>query len=287
MTEFKYPIIGNSAGAVGCIEGLRCIDKTGKIALVSEENYHVHSRALIPYYLDGKIDIGKMHYRPLDFYERSGVTLFLGQKAVGVDFARKEVELASGERLGYNKLLLATGGRPFFPPITGLDKENVFSFHSLNDALGIQKVLAKGAKNAVVLGGGVIGLMAAEVLSKKGLSVCVVELADRVLAPVVDETASAMVENSFEKRGVKIFKNTTIEEVHGGEQVESVSLKDGTVLPCDLLIVGVGVVPRVELVEGTEIKINRGIVVNKRMQTSVPDVYACGDCASNLQLRHR
>lgn len=279
MNKFDYLIIGNSAGAVGCIEGLRTVDKAGTIAVISEETHHVYSRALIPYYLDGKIDKEKMYYRPLNFYKRAGATLFSGKKATKVDFERKEVELNSGERVGYGKLLLATGGKPIIPPVPGLDKENVFTFVSYDDALNIEKALP-GTKDAVVLGGGVIGLMAAEVLKRKGLNVYVLELAERVLAPVIDETASAIVEKTFKEAGVEIFTRTTIQEIHGSDYVEKVTLTDGTVLPCDLLIVGVGVAPRVELVEGTEIEIARGIVVNKKMQTSVPDVYACGDCAS-------
>ncbi|MEW6275095.1 MAG: FAD-dependent oxidoreductase [Bacillota bacterium] len=278
MSKFAYLIIGNSAGAVGCVEAVREVDKEGSLALVSEEAHHVYSRALIPYYLDGKIDRAGMDYRPPDFYEKYGVTPFLGKAAVGVDFTRKEVALAGGERLGYGKLLLATGGRPFLPPLSGLNKGNVFTFLSLNDVLGIEKALP-GAKNAVILGGGVIGLMAAEVCKKKGLDVCVLELAERVLAPVVDETASALVENLFRENGVEISTKTTIKEIHGEDTVRGVTLTDGRMIPADLLIVAVGVVPRVELVKGTGIKINRGIVVDQRMQTSVPDVYACGDCA--------
>jgi len=188
------------------------------------------------------------------------------------------VELAGGERIGYGKLLLATGGKPFVPPLPGLEKQNVFTFLCFDDVLAIEKALP-GAKNAVILGGGVIGLMAAEVLRKKGLAVCVLELAGRVLAPVVDETVSALVESLFRENGVKIYTQTTALEVRGADSVQEVVLTGGHTIPADLLIVAVGVVPRTELVKGTGLKINRGIVVDQRMRTSVPDVYACGDCA--------
>ncbi|SFR07381.1 NAD(P)/FAD-dependent oxidoreductase [Desulfoscipio geothermicus] len=278
MRAYDYVIVGNSAGAAGCIEGLRCVDKSGSIAVIAEENRHIYSRALVPYYLDGKIAGEKMYYRPADFYKRAAVDL-LEDKAVKLDTALKRVELADGRLVGYGKLLLATGGRPIFPPIPGLDKKNVFSFHSLDDALGIEETLP-AAKNAVILGGGVIGLMAAEVLHRKGLQVHVLELADRLLAPVIDETASALVEKTFQEAGVEINTRNTIEKIHGADRVENITLRDGRTIPCDILIVGVGVTPRVELAEGTDIKINRGIVVNRNMQTSAPDVYACGDCAS-------
>ncbi|TYO96213.1 NAD(P)/FAD-dependent oxidoreductase [Desulfallas thermosapovorans] len=280
MGDYDYLIIGNSAGAVGCIEGLRSMDKNGTVALVAEEEHHVYSRALIPYYLGGQITRNKMYYRPRDFYDRARVSVIKERRAVKIHSAVRMVELDNGSRLGYGKLLLATGGKPVYPPISGLDKQqNVFSFHSMKDVLGIERELP-AVRSAVVLGGGVIGLMAAEVLHKRGLDVHVLELADRLLAPVVDETTSHLVEGALQKAGVTLYLNNTIDQVHGTQRVESVTLKDGRSIPCDLLIVGVGVAPRVELAQGTGIEVNRGIVVDKNMQTAVPGIYACGDCAS-------
>ncbi|AGL01791.1 NAD(P)/FAD-dependent oxidoreductase [Desulfoscipio gibsoniae] len=279
MGDYDYLIIGNSAGAVGCIEGLRSVDKNGTVALVAEEDYHVYSRALIPYYLGGQITRDKLYYRSLDFYDRARVSVINGHRAVKIDSTVRVVELDNGSRLGYGKLLLATGGKPIYPPIPGLDKQNVFSFHSMSDVLGIEKELA-AVQSAVVLGGGVIGLMAAEVLHKRGINVHVLELAERLLAPVVDATTSHLVEGALQKAGVTLYLKNTIDQVHGTERVESVTLKDGRNIPCDLLIVGVGVAPRVELAQGTDMEVNRGIVVDKRMQTAVPGIFACGDCAS-------
>ncbi len=279
--EYDVVIIGNSAGAVGCIETLRSKDRDITMAVISEEKYHTYSRALIPYYLAGKIDFDKLYYRPLDFYEKMNVIPLLGRKAVSVDFEKKMVKLDTGEEVKYGKLLLATGGKPFIPPMEGFDRslENVFSFVSLDDALGIEKILPE-SKKAVILGAGVIGLMAAEVLVKKGLEVHVVELADRVLAPVVDERTSQLVEKVFEENGVKIYTGVTIKKVNSeNNRVVSVILTSGNEIECDILIVAVGVVPRTELVQNTDVEVNRGILVNKKMETSVKDVYACGDCA--------
>lgn len=278
MNRFRYLIIGNSAGAVGCIEGIREVDPGGEIAVVSDEPHHVYSRALIPYYLAGKIGREKLFYRPGDFYEQNGVVPLLGKKAVRLDPAAKEVELADGGRIGYGKLLLATGAGPFVPPGIDLQKRNVFSFLSLDDVLAVEERLPS-VKNAAVLGGGVIGLMAAEVLKKKGKNVFVLELAKRVLAPVVDETASGIVEELFAANGIKIYTGTTVREVVGGEELEGLVLTGGRSLPCDLLIVAVGVVPRTELAREAGLAVNRGIVVDRGMRTSAPGVYACGDCA--------
>lgn len=276
--RFDYVMVGGSAGAVGCIEALRSVDREKTIALISEEPHRIYSRALIPYYLDTSVPRDKMLYRPPDFYEKMKVTPFTGRRAVKLDPVRKAVELDNGERIGYGKILLATGGRPFVPPVGGLDKKNVFTFVSMDDALAMAGTLPK-ARSAVVLGGGVIGLMAAEALKRRGLEVAVVELAPRVLAPVVDETASAMVETLFRERGVAIHTATTIRQVVGHDLAEGVILTNGQALPCDLLVVAVGVVPRVELARDAGIAVNRGILVNEKMETSVKDVYACGDCA--------
>ncbi|HID43750.1 MAG TPA: NAD(P)/FAD-dependent oxidoreductase [Archaeoglobaceae archaeon] len=278
MKRYDFVVIGNSAGGIGCIETLRNLDPDASIAVISDEKYHTYSRALIPYYLDGKIEFDKMYYRPLDFYERMKVEALLGKRATRIDFKNKVVELDDGESVGYGKLLLATGGRPFIPPIEGINRKKVFTFVKMDDVIGIKESL-QSAENAVVLGGGVIGLMVAEVLKRKGLEVTVVELADRVLAPVVDKTTSKLVEDIFRENGVKIITNNTIKKVIGEEGVEGVILNDGTEIPAHILIVGIGVMPRIELVKDTDVETNRGIVVNNRMETSVKDVYACGDCS--------
>ncbi len=277
--KYDYVIIGNSAGGIGCVEAIRERDRESSILVISAERYHAYSRALIPYYLDGKIDFEKMYFRPPDFYDKMGVDTKLGVSATGIDVESRKVLLESGEKVEYGKLLIATGGKPFIPPMEGLeDQKNVFTFLKMDDVLAVEKAM-KDSRRVVVLGGGIIGLMASEVLAKKGLDVKVVELADRVLAPVIDETTSRIVERKFKERGVEIILNNTISKVVGEERVERVVLKDGRELELDMLIVAVGVIPNTDVVKGTPIKVNRGIVVNRKMETSVKDVYACGDCA--------
>lgn len=280
MERFDYLIIGNSVGAVGCIETLRTFDKQKSIAVIGEEPHNIYSRALLPYYLDVEVPVDKMLYRPADFYERLGVTPILGRLAVKLDPAGKVIHLDDGRILGYEELLLATGGRPIVPPIEGLNfnKENICTFVTLQDIQRLSRFLPV-ARRAVVLGGGIIGLMAAEALHNKGLSVSVVELAPRVLAPVVDEITSRLIEEAFCQSGVTVYTGTTIKEVKGENQASEVMLTDGTLLPCDLLVVAIGVVPRVELAQEAGLAINRGILVNKKMETSATGVYACGDCA--------
>ncbi len=281
MRNYKYLIIGNSAGGVGAMEAIREIDKDGSLAVISDEEHHVYGRPLISYYLADEIDYDKIFYRPLDFYEKKGIDPILGRKALKIDFDQRSVALDDGSHIGFEKLLLATGGEPFVPPIKGLEDHEFFNFITLNDSVKIRERLArKNIETAVVLGGGLIGLKAAEALTQRGVHVKVVELADRVLSPVLDEQGSAIIQRVMEEERVEVITGHTIAEVTGqGTSVNCVILDNGEKIDCGLLIVAIGVRPRVELARDTQIQVRRGIVVDKLMQTSVPGVYACGDCA--------
>jgi NAD(P)H-nitrite reductase large subunit len=281
MRNYKYLIIGNSGGGVGAMEAIREIDRDGSLAVISDEEHHVYGRPLISYYLADEIDYDKIFYRPLDFYEKKDIDPILGRKALKIDFDQRSVALDDGSNIRFEKLLLATGGEPFVPPIKGLENHEFFNFITLNDSVKIRERLArKNIETTVVLGGGLIGLKAAEALTQRGVHVKVVELADRVLSPVLDEQGSAIIQGVMEEAGVEVITGHTIAEVTGqGTSVNSVILDSGEKIDCGLLIVAIGVRPRVELARDTQIQVRRGIVVNKLMQTSVPGVYACGDCA--------
>ncbi len=281
MKRYKYLIIGNSAGGVGAMEAIREIDRDGSIAVVSDEKHHVYGRPLISYYLANEIDFDKVFYRPLNFYEKKGVDAILGRKAVEINFDQRSVVLGGGDEIGFEKLLLATGGEPFIPHITGLEDHEVHSFITLDDSEGIREKLAReNIESAVVLGGGLIGLKAAEALTQRNVQVKVVELADRVLSPVLDKQAAGMIQSVLEEKGVEVITGHTIAEIVGeGSDVDSVVLDNGHKIDCDLLVVAIGVRPRIELARDTQIKIDRGIVVDKQMRTSVSGIYACGDCA--------
>ncbi len=281
MRNYKYLIIGNSGGGVGAMEAIREIDKDGSLAVISDEEHHVYGRPLISYYLADEIDYDKIFYRPVDFYEKKGIDPILGRKALRIDFGQRSVALDDGSNIGFEKLLLATGGEPFVPAIKGLEDHEFFNFITLNDSVKIRERLArKNIETAVVLGGGLIGLKAAEALTQRGIKVKVVELADRVLSPVLDEQGSAIIQRVMEEAGVEVITGHTIAQVTGqGTWVNSVALDNGEEIGCGLLIIAIGVRPRVELARDTQVEVRRGIVVDKFMQTSVPGIYACGDCA--------
>jgi len=281
MKRYKYLIIGNSAGGVGAMEAIREIDKDGSMAVVSDEGHPVYGRPLISYYLADEIAFDKIFYRPSDFYEKKSIDAILGRKVVKINFHEHSVVLDDGDELGFEKLLLATGGEPFVPSMAGLEKYEVPNFITLDDSLRIRERLdSENIEKAVVLGGGLIGLKAAEALIQRDVQVKVIELANRVLSPVLDEQASGLIQSVLEENRVEVITEHTISEITGeGDKVNGIILDSGDRIDCDLLIVAIGVRPRVELAGDTQIQIGRGIVVDKQMRTSVPDIYACGDCA--------
>jgi len=272
----KYVIVGNSAAAIGAVEGIRKVDKDSPITLISDEPYHTYSRPLISYYLAGKVSQEKMYYRNEDFYQVNKVETILGVKAEGLDAAEKVVTLLNGQKVGYDKLLIATGGKPFVPPNLILQKSGMYSFIKLDDVKEIEKIAKSGSKT-VIIGAGLIGLKAAEGLAKLGVDITVVELANRVLSAILDEEAAAFVQDNLEEHGIKFELNTTADKILGEDKVSGVVLQNGKELECDFLIVAIGVVPNTDLVKGSEVKLNRGIVVDEHMETNVPGVYAAGD----------
>lgn len=274
--QSKYVIVGNSTAAVAAIEKIRDYDRDGKVTVVSDERHCSYSRPLITNYLAGKIKDKDMCYRNQDFYKKNKVTALVGRKAVALDTKRKRARLDNGRKVSYDKLLIATGGRPFVPLIKGVDKKGVLTFTTWDDAVRLKKMIPN-IRDVVVVGGGFIGLKTAEALAEVGLKVVIVELLDRVLATMLDKRASLLLEQQLKKNGIKVIINNTVVEVLGDGDATGVRLKDGKELACQAVVVAIGVSPSVELVKGTKIKVNKGIIVNNQMQTNVADVYAAGD----------
>ncbi len=274
----KYLIIGNSAGGIGAAEAIRETDKKNSITIVSDEPYPAYSRPLISEYLACERTVEEMLFRSADFYRQNNIDLMLGKSVKSLDFPGRLVELDSGEKIVWQKLLLATGGIPIVPKMKGLDKRGVFKFLTLDDAKAIDKFL-KDYSRAVVIGGGLIGVSVSEALAKRGVMVTIVEMKDRVLNTILDERASAIAEEMITEAGIRVIVNNTVSEVIGENAVEGVVLDSGETITCDLVVIAIGVLPRTELVKDTVIKVNRGIVVDRHMATSFPGVYSCGDVA--------
>jgi NAD(P)H-nitrite reductase large subunit len=272
----SYVIIGNSVAAVGAIEAIRQIDKEIPITVISDEPYPVYSRPLISEYLAGQVTEDMMGYRNPDFYEKNGVITKLGKKVVTINSEKKSLRLDDGEEVAYSKLLIATGGTPFIPPMKGLDKGNIFTFIKMDDAKKLDALVPK-LRHVVVVGAGLIGLKAAESLHHRGVKVTIVELANRVMATVLDVEAGRIVQGALEKAGVHIITENTVDEILGDGELNGVKLKDGQTISCDAVIVAIGVVPNAAFAKESGVEVNRGVITDAHMRTNLPDVYAAGD----------
>ncbi len=282
VKKYKYLIIGGSVATVAAVEGIREIDGDGSIGVVSYEPYHAYSRPMISNYLMDDIELEDMYYRPLKFYEKEKVDSLLGKTVVKVSPDEKKVFLDDGDCISYERLLVSSGGRPIIPRINGVDKKGVYRFLSLDNAREIKASL-KGLERVVIIGGGLSGMKAAEAIISIGVRVSVIEMMERVLKPVYDETACGIIKALFEDKGVDVLTSSQAEEIYGRKDDESsaggVMLKGGKKVDGDIVIMSVGVIPQVDFLKDSGIEINRGVVVDKSMKTNLPDIYAAGDVA--------
>jgi len=282
-----YVMIGNSYAALGAIEAIRQIDKTNPITVISDEPYPCYGRPLITFWLGGTVKTEHMFYRPDDFYTHNQVTALTGVRVEHVDCEARQVILEGGRRIAYDRLLIATGGKPFVPPIAGLTPEvkNVHTFTRWDDAKAMAE-LAKKHRKAIVIGGGLIGLKASEGLNDIGIDTTIVELGPRVLSLALDEYSGRVASKRLNDNGIKTVTGTTAKQilVNADNEVSGVILNDDRQLDCGILVMAIGVRPNVDVVKDTPIKVERGIVTDSRMRTSVADVYAAGDVAQNTNL---
>ncbi len=279
----RYLIIGNSAAGLNGAEAIRELDTDGEVTIVSEEDYPPYSRCLIPYFMEGKVSEDDMLYRPSDYYQAHSFRIMLGRRVVKVDTSKMEAQLEDGERLMYDRLLLATGGSPKIPDTTGMDKEGVLGFRTTRDLHAILRAL-KDTRNAAVLGGGCIGLMAACGLRAKGAEVLVVIRSPHLLSQVADAEAGEMFRRRFEENGVRVISGASVDEVRGDARVAQIHLDNGEQLECQLIVVGKGVAPNVTFLEGSGVAVNRGVVVDENLQTNIPEIYAAGDVAETTDV---
>lgn len=274
MNSLKYVIIGNSAAAVGAVEAIRKNDTEGKIVIISSESHHTYSRPLISYLLSGKTDENRMKYRGDSFYSDNKCEFVPGITVQKIDPEKKTVLLDDGRYESYDRLLIATGSSPFIPPVKGLEKvKNKFTFTTLDDARKLDSVLQEGMK-VLTLGAGLIGLKCAEGISKKNVRTVCVDLSPRVLSSILDEDASEIIKKHLEKNNIRFYLGRQVVEFSDDYAI----LDDNTEIPFDVLVIAVGVRPNISLLKDIGGKTNRGIVIDERCRTSIPDIYAAGDC---------
>lgn len=277
-TECHYLILGGGVAAVSAAEAIRSRDETGRITVLSAENYLPINRPMLTKDLQTLADDPdsiQMHDRI--WYDERNIDLKLGVSATSINVKEKTVTADDGGVYAYDKLIYATGAECFIPPFAGHDKPGVLSIRHLRDSEELQ-VRMKTAKNAVVIGGGVLGLEAASELMRFGIHVTVLEAAPQIVGRQIDADSAAQLRKSMERLGVSCYEGVSIEEIEGDGQTSGVRLADGRVFPADFVVVSCGNRGNVQVASAADIAVDRAVVVNQYMETNVADVYACGDC---------
>lgn len=270
----RYVIIGNGPAAVGCVEAIRRRDAEGTIVLFSKEAEHTYSRPLISYLLEGRTDERRMRYRGEDFYEANRVDFRKGIAATAIDPAARTVAAEDGTVERYDKLLLATGARPFLPLVEGLQSVPYHTFMTLEDARRLDAAITPNSR-VLIVGAGLIGLKCLEGIRRRVQSVTVVDLAPQILPSILDEEAAAMVRAHIERQDVTFCLRDSLARVAPGEA----TLASGRTIPFDVLVMAVGVRPATELGVSLGLDAKRGIPTDAHGETAIPGVYAAGDCA--------
>jgi 3-phenylpropionate/trans-cinnamate dioxygenase ferredoxin reductase component len=273
-------IVGTGQAGFQAASSLRQGGFEGDVTLVGEEPQLPYQRPpLSKAFLKGEGDPGEVHLRPETFFGSKDIGLLSGDRAERVDREARTVELASGRVLAYDHLVLATGSRPRPLPVPGSDLDGVLELRTVADAQVLRERLAGGPR-LVVIGGGFIGLELAASAREKGAEVTVVEALDRTMARAVTPETSAHFAALHAEHGATIRHDATVARINGNGAVSGVELGDGTKLDADVVVIGVGVVPNVELAEESGLVVRDGIVVDETLRTADPAVWAIGDCAS-------
>ena len=280
----RYVIAGNSVAAVSAIEAIRKRDREAEIVVISPEKYTAYCRPLITYVLARDVEEFRLPYKRESFYKQHDVNVLYGVSMEGLDAKERKVYLSNGEKLSFDKLLIAIGGKPFIPPIENVNGAFTHTFTTIADMKAIEEDLAQ-VNRVVVIGAGMIGMKAAEALAKRGKRVVIVELLDRILPLVLDHKASEMAQRTLENAGISYILGDSVVAVErdGKGKPYAVVLKSGEKVSCDMVIVAVGVRPNVEPVKDV-LKVNRGIVVDDRMETSEEGIFAAGDVVEAYDL---
>ena len=277
--KMKLVLVGNGLAGMRCLEDLLDMAPDRyEITVIGEEPWGNYNRIMLSPVLSGEKTIDDIMLHPHAWYADKGIRLFAGDPAVRIDRPRKHVYTEKGEVISYDRLILATGSKPFVPPIPGSDLKGVLSFRDIYDVNSMLDY-CNTWKNAVVIGGGLLGLEAAYGLKQQGMNVTVLHLMDRIMDRQLDSKASQMLKTAIEQKGITILTAANTEGLIGEEgHVTQVKLKDGTVLDADLVVFAVGIRPNMTLAQSAGLRCNRGVLVNDTMQTFDPSIYAVGEC---------
>jgi NAD(P)H-nitrite reductase large subunit len=279
----RHLILGNSAAALSAVKAIRENDSTSRITLVSAETHFAYSPVLLTYYVSQKIGRSALFIADRKFYQQYGVELILGNPATGVDPQNRQVTLASEDILEYDNLLIATGSSPKRLGIKGEDLAGVFTLKTIDDGDQLVK-FADRMKDIVIIGGGLIGLQAANALYAAGRDIRIVIGSKQPLSQNVDPSCAENVCQGIRECGMSILFETHAVSIGKAKNKLTVALSPDKNLEADAVIIGKGVSPNLQLVQESGIEVNQGIIVDETMRTNIPNVFAAGDVAEGLNL---
>ncbi|MGB1253704.1 MAG: FAD-dependent oxidoreductase, partial [Candidatus Promineifilaceae bacterium] len=274
----KVVIIGNGIAGVTAADHVRRRHPDCEIHLVGRESHHLYNRMAITRLIYGRSAMGGLYLMPDDWYDKNNITCWLNTQVSGFDDGSNQVKLATGETLAYDRLIMTMGSSSFVPPVKGVQLAGSFVLREAADAIQMRAYVQNHAcRHAIIVGGGLLGLEAAYALFKLGLRVTVLERGPWLLRRQLDERGAFFLQQYLERLGLTIMTGAETASIDGDERVAAVELKDGQRLDCDVFLMAAGIRPNTQLAKANNLNVNRGIVVNEHMQTSLPNVYAAGD----------
>lgn len=274
----KYIILGNGAAGMAAAEAVRDRDGNGEIVIYTDEDRFHYSRPRIIEYLGGSIDAEKLTIRKEDYYERKKMKLVKPAVVEAIDTAGKKLSFRDGSRDSFDRLIIATGASSFLPPVDGCDLDCVFTLRTIDDA---ERILAScgNGRRAAIVGGGLLGIETAAALSKRGLKTTVVEVFDRLLPRQLDDEGGAMLQSMLGAKGLRFLLGKRTSAIRRRGEEAELLFDDGSSLQADIVVFSAGIRPNVGVARGAGLACDRGILVDGRMETNVPGIFAAGDAA--------
>jgi len=275
----RVVIIGNGGAGISAAGEIRKNMPDAEIAIVCDEPYYHYYRPRVIEYLAGKASVDDITVRKKEWYDKNSISFLSGTRVTKIDADGKKIKISPGEDIIYDKLIIAAGARSFLPPFPGASSKGVFTLRTVKDA---DKILeySRDRKKGVIIGGGLLGIESGAALAARGKDITIIEFSDRLLPRQLDGPGSGALTGMLEKKGIKFLfprKTSGIDKTEGGKL--RINFENGEPVETDFAVVSAGIRPDLSLTGGTDIKADRGIMVNELMETNVKDIYACGDIA--------
>ena len=276
----RYLIVGDGVAGARAAMKIRETDPKGEIHIFTEEAHPFYYRVRFPEFVAGEVTIKDITIHTKEYYQGKNISLHLEDPIVEVRLEKKEAVSRKGGSYSYDLLLMSTGGNAFVPPIKGVEKQGVFTLRTMKDALEMKEFSTK-VRQAILIGGGLVGLETGGAFLRRGVKVAVIEYNPRILPRQMDEEGAQILQTKMEGMGFSFFLNGQSDEILGKEKVEGVRLKDGRTIEGQMVIISAGVRPNIQLAKGIGLETKNGIIVNDRLETKSEGIFAAGDVAEH------